>query len=503
VVNVITKRGRDLQGFEVSGSVGSFDSYQGRLSYGKRFDSGFEILASGTYYDSDGDDSLYYHEFDDPTTNNGIAENADDENFQNLFAKLSYGDFTLVGAYVNREKGIPTASYETVFNDSRTRIWDKHTYFDLRYQHLVDETEITARLFYDRFQYDGDWAYDYSEEGDLSYLEMFRDQADGEWLGTELLLTRSFFEKHKLSGGAEYRSNVKQYQKEWDVYEVYLDDDRDGYTWALFLQDEFRLSDSLLLNLGVRHDDFDSVGSTTNPRAALIYSPIAATNLKLLYGAAFRAPNAYELYYHDGSFTQKQAGNLESETIDTFEFIVEQELTANIRATASIYYNEIDEVIALVTDPDDDLLVFENLGDAESTGGELQLDGRWENGWAGSMSYSYQYAKNKTTDERLVNSPLNMVKVNLLVPLLEERLMGAVEAQYESGRKTLNDEKTDDIFLTNLTLVSKGLLKGLTLSASVYNLFDQSYAYPVSPEHYQDTIEQNGRTFRIKLDYAF
>lgn len=114
---MITKKGRDLQGFEVSAAAGSFDGYQGRLSYGKRFDNGFEMLVSSTYYDSNGDDRLYYQEFDDPATNNGIAENVDDENVQNLLAKLSFGDFIMEGAYVNREKGIPTASYDTVFND--------------------------------------------------------------------------------------------------------------------------------------------------------------------------------------------------------------------------------------------------------------------------------------------------------------------------------------------------------------------------------------------------
>jgi outer membrane receptor for ferrienterochelin and colicin len=503
VVNVITKKGRDLQGFEVSGSASTFDSYQGRLSYGQRFDNGFEVLVSGTYYDSKGDD-LYYQEFDDPITNNGIAENVDDENVQNLFAKLSFGDFIMEGAYVNREKGIPTASYDTIFNDSRTRSWEKHTYLDLKYQHLTDSgIELTGRLYYDNYQYDGDWVYDYSDEGDLSDIIVYYDMADGEWWGTEVLVTRPLFEHHKLTLGAEYRDSLQQHQKEWDVYEVYLDEKADDYTYAFFLQDEYKILDDLILNLGLRYDYFDTVGSTTNPRAALIYSPYTSTNLKLLYGTAFRAPNAYELYYHDGDITQKLSHDLESEDIETFEFIVEQELTDNIRAVASIYHNEIEDLIALTTDPTDDLLVFSNLGEAKATGGELQFEGRWDNGWAGSISYSYQYAENKSTGEQLVNSPLNMVKCNVMIPLLEDKLMAAFEAQYESGRKTLDDDKTDDIFLTNLTLLSRNVIKGVTLSASIYNLFDQDYAYPGSEEHYQDSIEQDGRTFRIKLDYAF
>ncbi len=235
----------------------------------------------------------------------------------------------------------------------------------------------------------------------------------------------------------------------------------------------------------------------------MIYSPVASTNLKLLYGTAFRAPNAYELYYHDGNLTQKPAGDLDSESIETFEFIVEQTLTEHIHAVFSIYHNEIENLIALTTDPADELLILANVGDAKATGGELQFEGRWDNGWAGSISYSYQYAENKSTGERMINSPLNMVKANIMIPLLEDQLMAALEAQYESGRKTLNDDKTDDIFFTNLTLLSRDMIKGVTLSASIYNLFDQDYAYPASEEHYQDSIEQDGRTFWIKVDYAF
>lgn len=247
----------------------------------------------------------------------------------------------------------------------------------------------------------------------------------------------------------------------------------------------------------------DTVGSTTNPRIALIYTPFSRTNLKLLYGTAFRAPNAYELYYHDGDITQKLADNLVPETIETFEVIVEQKLTENTRAVFSAYHNKIKDLLGLTTDPADELLVFENLGKAEAMGGEFQIEGRWDNGWAGSVSYSYQNAKNKSTGERMVNSPLNMAKANVMIPLLENKLMAGLEVQYESGRKTLNENKTDDFFLTNLTFLSKDVITGVTLSVSIYNLFDRKYAYPASEEHYQDTIDQDGRTFRIKLDYLF
>ena len=46
VINVVTKRGRDLSGWQIFASAGSWESYKTRLSYGKRFSNGMETLLS-------------------------------------------------------------------------------------------------------------------------------------------------------------------------------------------------------------------------------------------------------------------------------------------------------------------------------------------------------------------------------------------------------------------------------------------------------------------------
>ena len=502
VVNVITKSGRDIQGTEVSAAGGSFESYQGRISYGDKFSNGLEMLLSGTYYESAGQHELYYPEFDDPATNNGIAVDADDQRAPNLFAKLSLGGFTLTGVYAEVEKGIPTASYETVFNTTRTRTTEERSYLDLSYQGLLDSgADISGRIFYDYYAYKGDYLYDYSDAGDLSDLQNFVDEAHGSWWGGEAQISQTLFEHHRFTLGAEYRNSIKEEQEEYDAFEVYLDSHTDNYIVGIYLQDEYRIKDNLILNLGVRYDKFDNVGSTTNPRAALIWSPLEATTLKLIYGSAFRAPNPYELYFHDGNLTQKAPDSLESENIDTYEFILEQRLNNSLNLVASVYRNEIENLITLDTDPADDLLVFVNQGDATATGAELELYGSWSDGWSGAVSYTYQDAEN-ALGEWLVNSPRNMAKLNVIAPLLS-KLSAGLEVQYQSERKTITGNETDSFVVTNLTLFSQDSIDGLQVSLSVYNLFDKTYSNPGSEEHAQDQIEQNGRTFWLKLDYTF
>jgi iron complex outermembrane receptor protein len=235
---------------------------------------------------------------------------------------------------------------------------------------------------------------------------------------------------------------------------------------------------------------------------ALIWTPVKQSTLKLLYGTAFRAPNAYELHYEDGGIAQKAPDSLDPETVRSYEIVLEQRLNREVNLTAAVYRNEIEDLIAITTDPTDGLLVFENRGSATAKGVELELNGHWVNGWKGSISYSYQQAEDDDGG-RLVNYPQNMAKLNVIAPLGAAGLAAGVGMQYEDGRKTLGGWETDSRLLTNLTLSSTDWVDGLTLSASVYNLFDESYAVPGFEEHTQDQIEQDGRTFRLKLQYAF
>jgi outer membrane receptor protein involved in Fe transport len=79
VVNVITRRGRAFNGTHVFLEAGSRQTYQGTATFGRFFNSGFEVLVSGSYLNSKGYRRLYFPEFDSPGNNDGIAQDADTE----------------------------------------------------------------------------------------------------------------------------------------------------------------------------------------------------------------------------------------------------------------------------------------------------------------------------------------------------------------------------------------------------------------------------------------
>lgn len=501
VINIVTRRGRDLDGFEVSGEVGSFDGYRGRASYGSRFGGTTEMLVSGTSFHSRGQD-LFYPEFASPASNFGWARGCDREQSGSAFLKLAYQDLMLEAGYVKRDKALPTAPWGTVFNNPGTESTDTSLFVDLKYQHSFENgTDLMSRFSWNQYNYDGRYVYDWADPGDPPQLIDNIDKVRSSWLMGEIQASKELMNKHRLIGGIEFRDALRLDQQNYDVT-LYLDDRRSSWNVGFYLQDEYHILDNLILTGGIRYDYFETFGGTVNPRVALIYSPLSRTTVKFLFGTAFRPPSGYELYYSDGS-TQKTNPDLHEESSTNVELILEQYLGRRFRATLSGYYTWIRNLITLVSDPADELLVFRNIGRAELRGVELELDKKWDSGLNGRVSYSFQDAKDLMAGDRLPNSARHLVKLNLLFPLVEEKVFLGVEEQYTSRKNTLSGSQTADFFATNVTLFSRNLLKNLELSGSVYNLFNSKYFVPASGEHFQNSIEQDGRTFRVKATVRF
>ncbi|HZI32356.1 MAG TPA: TonB-dependent receptor plug domain-containing protein, partial [Candidatus Binatia bacterium] len=72
VINVITKKGAQLNGVESSIGYGSFDTYKVRVSYGRAFSNGVDLVLSGTYLNSAGNSALFYPQYNTPAQNNGV-----------------------------------------------------------------------------------------------------------------------------------------------------------------------------------------------------------------------------------------------------------------------------------------------------------------------------------------------------------------------------------------------------------------------------------------------
>lgn len=500
VVNVISKRGRNFKGLEFSTELASFATNKTRITYGAEFKNGLDVMLSTSFYQSRGQRRLHYPEFDTPATNNGFVEGGDDDRFRQFSAALTYGDFDLRYSLSRRRKEIPTAGFGTVFNDDRTRGSDNFSLWHFTYDHtFANRLNLVARVDHNQYGYNGDYVYDYAESGE-PFLVINRDEGRGEWWQSELQATMPLLKHQKLTAGAEYRYNRRQDQRNFDPqpFFEYLNDRQRSHNFGIYAQDEITLSKRLLVSLGVRHDRYPFFGGTTNPRLALIVTPARATTLKFLYGSAFRAPNVYEMFYNTVSSLPNV--DLRPETTRTGEVVLEQYLGNNFRIGASAFTYRAKDIIDQVEEAGGEAS-FVNNGRVKSSGVEVEVEGKLKGGWQGRALYSFQTVTDQWTGERYVNSPRHVARLNLTAPLYGNRLFAGLTTQVMSRRRTVKGNEIGGYGLANLQLTTRNLTKNFDLVFGVYNLFNARYGDPAGIALRQESIQQDGRSLRVKLNF--
>ena len=498
VINVITRRGRDIGPLEASVEGGSWGTDKERLATGGR-DGGLEWMVSGSRYRSEGQD-LYFAGYDDPSTNNGRAEGLDGDEYEKVLSKVSGAGLSLTAGYSHRTKHVPTASFGAQFGDPRLETTDQWAFADLDYAHRLSPVwELAPHVSYSRYLYRGTYPIDYPP------LTLNRDRADAQWWTTEVKLLGRF-RRHQLVTGVEYQDSFQQDQINYDEdpYASYLDSRRRSQRSGVYLEDEFAVAAPLRVTAGARFDHYSAAGDALSPRLAIVWTPLDSTTVKVLGGGAFRAPNQYELYYGDGT-TLKPNPNLDAEEIATWELVGEHYFDSNFRLTADVYQSRIRNLIDQVIDPNDGSASFQNLGRVQGRGAELELERVWTGERRARLSYARQKTRDLISGMELTNSPRHLAKLNLAAPLPWHIAGVGAELQYTSSRKTLAGASAGGAVVANLTLTRAFLANHLTLSGSLYNLLDKEYSDPARPEHAPelDQIPQDGRHFRLKLSYDF
>jgi outer membrane receptor for ferrienterochelin and colicins len=508
VVNVITKRGRDLDGAEFAADARSLDAYKGRVSYGARFDNGLEALVSGSFFNSQGHQRLFYPEFDSPASNNGIAQDADGNRSYGMFADIIYRDLNIHVVKSAVTKHIPTASFGTVFNDARTRTTDARSYIDAQYHRAFGAWDVLGRASYDWYDYHGIYVYDYEGNGVAPYTENY-DAANGSWWDVQGDATRLFFSRHKVTLGTEYRRDIHQRQLNYDIdpYELYFEDHRSSEVWAVYVQDKFAIHKRLALVAGLRNDWRRKYGNTVSPRLGLQFTPARDTGIKIHYSRAFRAPNSYEGFFA-GANGETEDPLVRPERIRSWEVDVEHRFLTTYRAAAVGFVNRVDDLIEQtnnLTDPNIDPLnggpIYRNAGPVRTKGVEFELGSQWPGGQAGSISYSLQDTRYRATGEVLAHSPRHLAKLNLSVPLVPRTIFASVDAQYMSARRTRANTEVGGVFVMNLTVFARRIAQTVDVSGGVYNLLGTRYGDPGVLEHVQASIPQDGRSLRLSLTY--
>ena len=284
--------------------------------------------------------------------------------------------------------------------------------------------------------------------------------------------------------------------------------------WSLFVEDEWRFIDSMALTVGARHDDHDTFGGYTSPRAYLVWNTTEKLTLKGGYSKGFKTPRLEQLvdgitgFTGQGTTATIGTPTLKPETSASTEVGAYFDSLSGFTANITLFSNDFKDKIATGTpipnctfagNPDAEGCVnygdfprqeffnqSVNVDEAVTRGIEVATNIPIGKSWSLTANYTYTDSEQKSGAAAgfpLSNVPEHMVNTNLRWKATESlRLWLRTEYRSERARRltaannpafnALGDFKGYQIFhLGGAFVVSQAV----TINAAIYNLFDKDF----------------------------
>lgn len=487
-INVVLRE--PLRSSEIEAAVEAGDpGLVGVTAHGAHERSSFGIAWSLASFESDGE-NLAIPEYLE-TDGTDQFRRMDWDRGRSATARATFGELDFTALTTKRRKGIPTGAWDTDPGDRRTASGDRYDILAASWEHgLGRGLSLKARGQLGHYDYAGT----YVGEG-IAY----GDATENRWWGLDAQATWEPRPDRRLLAGFEIRDNRHATYESFDELGTsYFDQDFPHRIRALFVEQELQLGERTILTLGVRHDDSSLGGSSTSPRAAVVFLPNADNSVKLLYGRAFRAPNVYERYYEQESDGVKANPEVGPERISNIELVWERRIGRNLFASVSAYRMRITDLIAQIVDPDDGMLFFDNVEENTGEGLELELTARPASGLVAYARGDLRRTRDDSTGEALTNSPGRSLALGLSRPL-GAGFHAAGELFAESGRRTLGGTETSSWARIDGTVGWRPAGSPWSLALRVDNLLDSRITHPAGLEHLQAEIVQPGRAISLRL----
>lgn len=322
-----------------------------------------------------------------------------------------------------------------------------------------------------------------------------------------------------------------------------------GNQYALWLQNTIGLvNDTVLITPAIRYDDYsftpqnsgdfssnptatnlpNSSGQAWSPKVMVTWKPTDRLSVYAQYAVGFNAPTATQLYSRFGSpgtYLVQGNPNLEAEKSRGWEFgtkFGDENLNGALTYFDNSYSNFIESVTAPGTRQYPFFIEsFQNLSDVRIYGIEARGEWKFHTNWSVFGSLAWTVGKDRDTDTYL----------NSVAPLTA--IFGVAYTQQEWGARAqmtaaaartnvanpdatpthpFPDFQAPGYGVVDLTAYWKpSQVKGLTVQAGVFNLFDKSYwnaldvptAGVTNISRPLDYYTQPGRNFAISFTYQY
>ena len=452
VVNVLTRRGREFNGWEAAASVGANAERQVRLSGGRRLDHGAEWLASLTLRHDDGlPSSELGHQ---PWPGEGRAAQW-----------LLKGQWQGWTAQALGMRHSAATRYGPAEDD---RFVDGSSFFSIGHDRALGEA-WRGGLRLQGGQHSYHYHYD-DADGPVRRIRI-----DGRWWELDGQAGYQGLAGHALVLGARWRQDpLLRYRR-------LATPTRDAASWYLQRQsvsvsaeDRIRLRDDLHATLGLRLAHRNGGDWTASPRNALVWSAAPNWTVKWSQGLTHRLPSVAEEDFGDEPRTR-------AEQVHSRDLGVEYR-GPQLRWLATAYHYRVRDVIGA------------NADVQRLRGRGLELEGEWQHaGWRLRGSQAWQRASDEL-GRPLADSPRLLTKLQLSAPLGSERWRLSAALRHTGATQTSSGGAVPASTRVDLTLLATRWLSGLDLRVGLRNL-NNSRAHG-QDESFSDDAAWQGRRNR-------
>ena len=543
VINIITKKGSDINGVEVNINGGSFETGGGSILIGNKIKDTLTYKLFFQHTKSDGPRGKLEYDLLQGTPYT-LCPGKMNEGFETT--TLNFGledtDFYLRGMYLKSAKDNLIGAMFALVEDSEVstneyfiegayvfRVNENTSFTPKAYYHYWNNKQLDGVLLpkgyymivptmppYIPQDFNGDGLLEYWPEGALA------EAGEKEELyGIEFKLEMPLTDAGKFIGGIFFEgTKVFDVVTKANIDPVYffnlgtfmdVSDTRnfnaggERTVHGGFAQVDWKLKDNLNALVGARYDHYDDFGETFNPRCGLVWEFNKKGNVKFLYGSAFRAPTFGQLY-NDNQPVVMGNKDLKPEKIQTGEISLNYSPINKLNTIVTIFQSKIKDGIGMdvsgkimPTDP----AIWGNVLELDSTGVETEAKYYlWEKTY---LSGSFVYIESEKGDEETAGIPRNSGSFGLNLNFAKHYNWKTM--LYYVGEKP-RDVAGGDIrdSVSSYTLVDtafliEDIIKGMDIKFIVKNLFDKEYYYP-SMQATADIIRP-GISYYASMGYKF
>lgn len=175
---------------------------------------------------------------------------------------------------------------------------------------------------------------------------------------------------------------------------------------SVYAQDEWKLSDSLMMTTGVRYDNYDDIGSALSPRIAFVWEANQHHIWKMQYAHAFRPPTLIEIYTQNSTFWNDPG--LQPEKAKTLE-LTHIYRSGALRISNTLLYNQLQDIIGF----DVASGVNGNVDEGRVYGWEVETQYAWQDIVARANACFYD-TYDETLDDSFRSSPAMITNLWLI-----------------------------------------------------------------------------------------